>query len=171
MPMPRAHASARSLRAGQFSIVAPDFWYIARRDMRPLYLIDAYNFLHAVVLKGRERANWWSCENQARVVSAVAALGVGREAFEAWVVFDRRGTTAEAEASGGAPVDAPPGIEVHVAPDADDYIVARCAELWGRRELWVVSADRSLGDRAGRHGARRLSPWAFAGGEPRCLTG
>lgn len=133
--------------------------------MRPLYLIDAYNFLHAVVLKGRERANWWSCENQARVVSAVAALAVGREAFEAWVVFDRRGE-ADAGASGGAPVGVAPGIEVHSAADADDYIVARCAELSGVRELWVVSADRSLGDRALRHGARRLSPWAFAGSEP-----
>lgn len=130
--------------------------------MPPLYLIDAYNFLHAVVLKGRERANWWSCENQARVVSAVAALGARREAFEAWVVFDQRGTAADTGASGGAPVGGAPGIEVHSAPNADDYIVARCAELSGRRELWVVSADRSLGDRARRHGAGRLSPWAFA---------
>jgi hypothetical protein len=136
------------------------------RDMGPLYLIDAYNFLHAVVLKGRERANWWSGENQARVVNTVAALGVGREAFEAWVVFDRRGTEADA----GAPVGAAAGIEIHSAPDADDYIVARCAELSGQRDLWVVSADRSLGDRARRHGARRLSPWAFAAGEPG-LTG
>jgi hypothetical protein len=133
--------------------------------MRPLYLVDAYNFLHAVVLKGRERANWWSCENRERVVSAVAALGAAREGFEAWVVFDQRGTAADG-ASDGAPVGAAPGIEVHSAPDADDYIVARCAELSGCRELWVVSADRSLGDRARRHGARRLSPWAFAGGEP-----
>jgi hypothetical protein len=139
--------------------------------MPPLYLIDAYNFLHAVVLKGRERANWCSSENQARVVSAVAALAVGRQAFEAWVVFDLRSATAGSDASGGAPVGGAPGIEVHSAPSADDYIVARCAELSGRRELCVVSADRSLGDRARRHGARRLSPWAFAGGEPGCPPG
>jgi hypothetical protein len=133
--------------------------------MQPLHLIDAYNFLHAVVLKGRERANWWSSENQARVVSAVAALGAGRQAFEACVVFDRRGATDDVRASGGAPVEVGPGIEIIAAADADDYIVARCAELCGQREVWVVSADRSLGDRARRHGARRLSPWAFAGGE------
>lgn len=131
----------------------------------PLYLIDAYNFLHAVVLKGRDRAHWWSSENQARVVAAVTALGARREAFEAWVVFDRRGTPEEAGALGGTPVEAAPGIVIHSAPDADDYIVARCAELSGSRELWVVSADRSLGDRARRHGAHRVSPWAFAGGE------
>jgi hypothetical protein len=134
--------------------------------MPPLYLIDAYNFLHAVVLKGRVRANWWSSDNQRRVVAAVVAIGAERDAFEACVVFDRRGPASDAEALGGAPVGAAPGIEVHSAPDADDYIVARCAELSGRRELWVVTADRSLGDRARRHGARRLSPWAFAGGEP-----
>lgn len=134
--------------------------------MRRLYLIDAYNFLHAVVLKGRERANWWSSENRQRVVAAVAMLGAARDAFEAWVVFDQRGTAADASALDGMPVGGAPGIEVHSAPDADDYIVARCAELSGRRELWVVSADRSLGDRARRHGARRLSPWAFASGEP-----
>jgi len=130
--------------------------------MPPLYLVDAYNFLHAVVLKGRDRANWWSSENQGRVVEAVAALGAGREEFEAWVVFDRRGATPDLAPG---PISARPAIEVHSAPDADDYIVARCAELSGRRQLWVVSADRSLGDRALRHGARRLSPWAFAGGE------
>ena len=135
--------------------------------MPPLYLIDAYNFLHAVVLKGRRRANWWSSDNQRRVVAAVAAIGAEREAFEACVVFDRRGAASDVErALGGAPVGAGPGIEVHSAPDADDYIVARCAELSGRREIWVVTADRSLGDRARRHGARRLSPWAFAAGEP-----
>ena len=132
----------------------------------PLFLIDAYNFLHRVVLKGRERANWWSSENQARVVAAVAALGAGREAFEAWVVFDRRGTSAANDTAAHAPACAGSGIEIHLAPDADDYIVARCAELSECRELWVVSADRALGDRARRHGARRLSPWAFAAGEP-----
>lgn len=134
--------------------------------MPPLYLVDAYNFMHAVVLKGRERANWWSGENRARVVEAVSALGAGREGFEAWLVFDshaRRAGALEPGAS-AAPVEARPGIEVHAAPDADDYIVARCAELSGRREVWVVSADRSLCDRARRQGARRLSPWEFAGG-------
>lgn len=133
--------------------------------MPPLYLVDAYNFLHAVVLKGRERANWWSPENQARVVAAIAALGVGREGFESWLVFDRRGSeSASAGDPAGAPVGAGPGVEVHSAPDADDYIVARCAELSSTREVCVVSADRSLCDRARRHGARRLSPWAFAEG-------
>lgn len=135
--------------------------------MAPLHLIDAFNFLHAVVLKGRDRKNWWCSENQARVVAAVLALRAGREPFDAWLVFDRRG-----EMPGPAALDpvlhaaaltVVPGIEVHSAPDADDYIVARCAELSGARELWIVSADRALGDRARRHGAHRVSPWAFAG--------
>ena len=140
--------------------------------MPPLYLVDGYNFLHAVVLKGRERAAWWSPENQARVVSSIVALLADeREGAETWVVFDRRGTAeaVEVDAAGkagslGGPSNAEVhgGLEVHHAPDADDYIVTRCAELTSRREVVVVSADRSLVDRARHRGARGLSPWAFA---------
>jgi predicted RNA-binding protein with PIN domain len=126
--------------------------------MPPLYLIDGYNFLHAVVLKGRERAAWWSPENQARAVARVAGL-VSGEGVETWVVFDRRGP-ADAEA-GAAFVEPEEGLQVHHAPDADDYIVAWCAELSALRDVIVVSADRSLVDRARYRGARRLSPWAF----------
>lgn len=137
--------------------------------MPPLYLVDGYNFLHAVVLKGRERAAWWSPENQARAVSCILPL-VG-EGAETWVVFDRRGSAeasgvdaaGEAGSLGGpASAEAHGGLQVHHAPDADDYIVSRCAELTSWREVVVVSADRSLVDRARHRGARGLSPWAFA---------
>ena len=138
--------------------------------MTPLYLIDGYNFLHAVVLKGRERARWWSVENQARAVSWVAGLMAG-EGAETWVVFDRRGPVegeGEAGSLGGlSNSQGPGGVEVHHAPDADDYIVTRCAALSSRREVIVVSADRSLVDRARFRGARGLSPWAFARTEGR----
>jgi predicted RNA-binding protein with PIN domain len=139
--------------------------------MPPLYLIDGYNFLHAVVLKGRERAAWWSPENQARAVSCIAALVAG-EAVETWVVFDRRGP-AQAEAGsvlGPAFVEAEGGLQLHHAPDADDYIVSRCAELSALREVIVVSADRSLVDRARYRGAGRLSPWAFARADARAAA-
>lgn len=137
--------------------------------MPPLYLVDGYNFLHAVVLKGRERATWWSPESQARAVSCILPL-VG-EGAEAWVVFDRRGpaeasgidVAGEAGSLGGSSTaEAHGGLQVHHAPDADDYIVTRCAELASRREVVVVSADRSLVDRARHRGARGVSPWAFA---------
>ena len=126
--------------------------------MSPLFLVDGFNFLHAVVLKGRDRARWWRPENRARVVEVVAGL-VGGGA-EAWVVFDERGRSEPTATDPGAELRLP----VHYAPNADDYIVALCAELTCGREVVVVSADRSLIDRARHRGARGLSPWAFAAG-------
>jgi hypothetical protein len=123
--------------------------------MAPLYLVDGFNFLHAVVLRGRDRAYWWSLENQARVVEAVAALRVEGRPVDAWIVFDRRGPSHDGSVASLEPVSQG-SIQIHHAPDADDYIVRRCGELV------VVSADRSLRDRAKNHGARGLSPWAFA---------
>jgi predicted RNA-binding protein with PIN domain len=128
--------------------------------MRPLYLVDGFNFLHAVVLAGRDRARWWSRENQAKVVAAVAELCV-RRPLEVCIVFDRRRAAGEEDATGHEP-DLRGTLQVHHAPDADDYIVRRCGELAGQREVVVVTADRSLRDRARNHGARGLSPWMFA---------
>jgi YacP-like NYN domain len=130
--------------------------------MRPLYLVDGFNFLHAVVLKGRDRGKWWTPANQARVVNALAPLAVGAEPLDIWVVFDRRRAPVGVDRDSESAPPARGGIEIHHAVDADAYIVARCAELAGRREVVVVSADRSLRDRARNHGARGLSPWAFA---------
>jgi hypothetical protein len=158
--------------------------------MKPLYLVDGFNFLHAVLLQGRERSRWWSPENRERVVEAVAALRAAPElraaaesldtehssgvdatgspgldagsAPDVWVVFDQREPESDAAGVGGRAPELRGGLQIHLAPDADDYIVARCAELAGLRAVVVVSADRSLCDRAKNHGARGLSPWAFA---------
>ena len=157
---------AQSLLASATSPAAP-------LRMSPLYLVDGFNFLHAVVLKGQDRANWWSPEHQARVVARVTAQREALGGAEVWVVFDQRGPRAVDTEAGPAPMPVPaPGgeatplaadrVDVRHAPDADDYIVACCAELAGAREVVVVSADRSLCDRARSHGARRVSPWAFA---------
>jgi hypothetical protein len=169
--------------------IAPERPRSIRLSMKPLYLVDGFNFLHAVLLQGRKRSHWWSPENRERVVEAVAALRAAPDLMAAaesvdiapspgfagspgldagsgpdvWVVFDQR--EPESDAAVGAGGRAPQlrgGLQIHLAPDADDYIVARCAELAGLRAVVVVSADRSLCDRAKNHGARGLSPWAFA---------
>jgi hypothetical protein len=159
----------------------------------PLFLVDGFNFLHAVVLRGRDRAQWWSPDKQGLVIDWLARHG-GGEPAELWVVFDQRGSSAGVQCGGarieqtGPPrrktrpprpsgrvrfpsleavrcvdVEALPGsLRVYHAPDADADILARCAELAGTREVIVVSADRSLCDRARGHGARRVSPWKFA---------
>lgn len=129
--------------------------------MSPLYLIDGFNFLHAVVLKGRERAHWWSLENQRAVRDWVAAHAI--VGARAWIIFDQRERPAEPAASDEPATPAAAGEpEVRHAPDADAHILALCAELRHAWDIVVVSADRSLVDRARRHGARALSPWDFA---------
>ena len=142
--------------------------------MPPLYLIDGFNFLHAVVLRGRDRARWWREENRRAVCEWVA--GCPSVGARLCVVFDQRGSAAAGEAAASAAGSALAGLEpaaptggdpagsleVRYAPDADKYILARCRELGTKGEVVVVSADRSLVDRAKRHGARSLSPWDFA---------
>ncbi len=125
----------------------------------PLYLVDGFNLLHAVVLSGRERAEWWRASNRARVVELAARFASG----EIWVVFDVRGPREELSLA--ARLEATPqqaGVQIRYAPSADDYIVAVCADVQGRREVVVVSADRALLDRCRHRGAARISPWKFA---------
>jgi hypothetical protein len=129
--------------------------------MPTLYLVDGFNFLHAVLLVGRDRPHWWRLENQQRVVDWCLASGIVREGFEIWVVFDQREGLEQAGSAGGLLVGGA-GVQIHHAPDADDYIVARCTELCSQHDVVVVSADRSLVDRARYRGARSSSPWAFA---------
>ncbi len=123
----------------------------------PLVLIDGFNFLHAVLLKGKDRAEWWSPKHLAAVVDWVVRHG-GFGPAEVWVVFDRH-----ADARGEAVDGVTGGVQVRYAPDADELIVGFCTELGGTRDIVVVSADRSLVDRARGRGARGLSPWKLAG--------
>jgi predicted RNA-binding protein with PIN domain len=117
--------------------------------MPPLYLVDGFNVLHAAVLVGRERREWWGLSHQARVL----ALSESFQGGEVWVIFDARGSDR---------ISGTERVQVRFAPDADDCIVELCAALRGRRSVTVVTADRSLTDRAKHRGAARLSPWQFA---------
>lgn len=114
----------------------------------PLYLVDGFNVLHAVLLVGRERANWWGAIEQARVVELAEQFDAG----EVCIVFDARGNER---------VSRTERVDVQFAPDADEYIVQQCASLQGSRGVVVVSADRALCDRSAHRGAARLSPWKF----------
>jgi predicted RNA-binding protein with PIN domain len=122
--------------------------------MLPLFLVDGFNVLHAVVLSGRERSAWWGAHEQGRVVELAERFD-----GEVCVVFDERGSERIARSE---------RVDVEFAPNADDYIVERCGQLRGLRQVVVVSADRSLGDRSLQRGASRLSPWKFA---ERCQLG
>lgn len=117
--------------------------------MTPLYLVDGFNLLHAAVLRGRDRREWWRAEQQARVVALAEPFPGG----EVWVIFDARGSAR----SGGSA-----RVAVQHAADADARILELCAELRELRRVVVVTADRSLMDRARHRGASQLSPWQFA---------
>lgn len=117
--------------------------------MTPIYLVDGFNLLHAAVLEGRDRPRWWRGEQQARVVALAEAFPGG----EVWVVFDARGADR---------VRGDERVRVCYAADADARIVELCVELRGQRSVVVVTADRSLMDRAKHRGASGLSPWQFA---------
>ncbi len=117
--------------------------------MAPLYLVDGFNLLHAAVLTGRSRRGWWGADQQREVVELSERFGAG----EVVVVFDERGSERAARSE---------RVDVRFAPDADEYIVSLCASLRSSRSVVVVSADRSLCDRALDRGAARLSPWRFA---------
>ena len=119
-------------------------------------LVDGFNLLHAAVLKGRERGLWWDVSHQRQVRELVGRYpGPG----ECWTVFDAKGEHSHRL----------PEAERHqlvYAPSADDWIVEFCRTAPAASVI-VVSADRSLQDRARNHGARRVSPWAFA---EECIT-
>jgi predicted RNA-binding protein with PIN domain len=117
--------------------------------MTPLYLVDGFNVLHAAVLVGRERREWWGHAQQARVLALAESFPGG----EVWVIFDARGSDR---------ISGTERVQVRFAADADACIVELCAELRGQRLVTVVTADRSLIDRAKHRGATRLSPWQFA---------
>lgn len=116
------------------------------------WYFDGFNVLHAVLL-GRERdVDWWQREFQTRVVQWVEGL-LGRGALDgpATIVFDAREPLAD-----GQRVTSLLATVVY-APSADDFIVSACGSPEQRPR--VVTADRSLGDRAKAGGARIVKPW------------
>lgn len=131
----------------------------------PEILIDGFNLLHAVILQGRERAQWWSKENQSQVLQLVARFQPSPELGYAstdrprlCVVFDA--SEASEHRMTDRSLDAGL-VAFEYAAHADDWIVSRAEGLRETPPL-IVSADRALLDRAGRWGAGRLSPWIFA---------
>jgi predicted RNA-binding protein with PIN domain len=114
--------------------------------------VDGYNVLHAVILRGRERAHFWSVENQRRVAELAARFKGG----EVWVVFDASRPAPERLEERAC------GVECLFAPSADERIIELAAGWSELRRVVVVSADRQLCDRARNHGAERMSPWEFA---------
>jgi len=122
----------------------------------PLLIIDGFNVLHAVVLVGRDRANWWQPAAQRRLVERVEQLTLSYPSM--WIVFDRR------PSANGAPEDVTSNdsrIRVVYAPSADDWIVQEVERLTPQHSVTVVTADRPLRERVRHVGGALLSPLAL----------
>ncbi len=113
--------------------------------------------LHAGVLVGRARAEWWKEAAQRRLVERVEQF-FNPIYQEIWIVFDRREDKKE---RAFAVVSADPRIQVSYAPSADDWIVERVSKLFPRRLVTVVTADRSLRERVRHAGGMYCSPLQF----------
>ena len=125
--------------------------------MDSLLIIDGFNVLHAGILTGRDRANWWRAEIQRRLVARVEQFSQ-TQAAELWIVFDRRSDRHSEKED----VDSDdPRIHVFYAPSADDWIVSKVEAWSSQRTITVVTADRLLRERVRRAGGMLSSPMQF----------
>ena len=137
-----------------------------------LWLVDGFNVLHAHLLKGRDRREWWSAERRQLVIDRAARLAARGE--RVWVVFDGQRPAGEAEAPESAP------LRVVFARDADEWLLKTMRAAPDPSRVAVVTGDRPVKDRARRFGAQVVSPrlWLIrcaelggaedAGGKPSC---
>ena len=121
-----------------------------------IWLVDGYNVLHAAVLGGKDRSQWWT-ESRRRELLERASSFDG--AAEIWIVFD--GPDDSAAAAGSA------GPHCVFADSADDWLVDRVRRAEDPTEIAVVTADRQVAGRARGRGARVVSPKDFLA---RCAT-
>jgi predicted RNA-binding protein with PIN domain len=127
------------------------------QSLTPLLIIDGFNVLHAGVLMGRNRAEWWKETAQRRLVDRVEQFPHDNEP-ELWIVFDRR-PGKEGQVSDVTSAD--PRIHIAYAPSADDWIVAQVTDRAEQQTITVVTGDRPLRERVRRVGGRLLSPLQF----------
>lgn len=116
------------------------------------WLIDGFNLLHAAVLRGRDRKDWWRADARERVVDLVR--GLEAPGAEIIVVFDGRRPADEPERPDASP-------QVVFAASADDWLLTAVRRAPEPSRVVVVTADRQLADRARHRGARILGPTAF----------
>ncbi len=125
------------------------------------WLVDGFNVLHAVVLGGEPRAEFWSASQRARLIDRLArGLGEGAAGRAGIVVVFDGQRPLEGDAAHPAPA-----LEVVFAPSADEWIVKhvrRAANEAGAvRPVGVVSNDRQVAGRCRHAGAPVVAPAHF----------
>lgn len=127
--------------------------YIGEMAEPRIWLVDGFNALHVAVLRGRERANWWTREVREQLLARVR--GFDDRSAEVWVVFDGPHPLSEADAAASER-----GPRVAFAASADAWLVQRVREA-PAGQVAVVTADRPLAARLRARGARVVSPHDF----------
>lgn len=117
-----------------------------------LWLVDGFNVLHAGVLHGRDRAQWWTEPRREQLVSLAERFD--DTAAEIWIVFDGSGPEAPQEEPASR-------VRRIFAPSADDWLLATVRASAAPGCLAVVTADRAVADRARHRGAQVVSPRSF----------
>lgn len=125
-----------------------------------VWLIDGFNLLHAAVLRGRDRREWWGPAARERVLALVRRLEA--PGAEVIVVFDGRRPPDEPETHDAT------GPQVVFAASADDWLVRAVRQAPDPSRIAVVTADRQVAERARHRGARVVGPIAF---RERCSRG
>jgi predicted RNA-binding protein with PIN domain len=119
-------------------------------DEPTIWLVDGYNVLHATVLGGKDRSQWWTGSRRRELLERVSGFDADAEV---WIVFDGPDDSgAEAEL---------PGPRCVFAASADDWLVDRVRKAEDPTAIAVVTADRQVAGRARGRGARIVSPKDF----------
>lgn len=126
--------------------------YPAAAMPRTQWLVDGFNVIQVGLLGGQDREGWWREERRRQLLALAGRLAGPDE--EVVVVFD-----------GPRPADTAPegaGAQAVFAPDADAWLLARVRDGAAAAErIRVVTADRSLAERARRRGAEVVAPREF----------
>ena len=122
-----------------------------------LWLVDGFNVLHAGVLHGRDRAQWWTEPRREQLVALAERFDDA--GAEIWIVFDGIGPDgSRPETPGEAPASR---VRRIFAPSADDWLLAKVRTSQAPACLAIVTADRAVADRARHRGAQVVSPRSF----------
>ena len=124
---------------------------VTKSEQPAIWLVDGFNVLHAGVLEGRERGDWWRAASRAQLL-ALAGSFDDPEA-ELWIVFDGpRAAPATPETA---------RLRVVFAPSADEWLLSRLRSAPDPSRLGVVTGDRRLAIRSRRRGAQVIRPREF----------
>lgn len=125
-----------------------------QRAAARVWLVDGYNALHAGVLRGRERRDWWKAPAQALLVARAERFDDAEA--EIWVVFDASAARPER-----CPEPASTRVHLVFTPSADDWLVKRVRAAPEPGGIAVVTGDRQVAGRVRQRGAAVVSPLAF----------